>query len=97
MANSIAFTSEALLLLWLLNRKFPGLLTMGSTLWRTLLVSLLAGGGVYLVLHLPLVAGLSTIWSAVAAAGLMGLAFLVVIPFIIPEIKLLFRLGEGQA
>jgi putative peptidoglycan lipid II flippase len=96
LANTIAFTTEALLLLWLLNRKYPGLLATGSTLWRTLLVSFLGGALVYFVLRLPAIMELSSLWQATTAIIVMGVAFAGIIPFILPEIRMLFRLGENQ-
>ncbi len=34
LANTIAFTIQALVMIWLLNRKFPGIAQVRSTLWR---------------------------------------------------------------
>lgn len=95
-ANTIAFTSEALLLLWLLNRKYPGLLSLGSTLVRTLLVSAVAGVVLYLVIHLPPLTALGTLPYAVVTAGAMLVALAAALPFLWPEIRLLLKLGEEQ-
>ena len=85
LANTIAFTGQALLLLFLLSRRFPGLLQVGSTLLRVLLISALAGLVVFGLLQLSL--------PALPLAGLALLAgAAIVIPFIWPEIKLLIKL-----
>ncbi len=85
LANSLAFTSEALLLWYLLKRGYPGQLGVGRTLGRALLGAL-AGAIVALgIMQLPLPA----LPLAVGAAGLGGLAAL---PFIWSEIKLLLKL-----
>lgn len=94
-ANTIAFTTEALLLLWLLNRRYPGLLAVGNTLRRTLLVSLLAGAGLYLVLQLPMLTGLNTLGYALATAAAMLMALAATVPFLWPEIRVLLKLGEN--
>ena len=85
LANTISFTGEALLLLFLLNRRTPGLLRVGSTLVRVILVAV--GGGLlaYGLMQLPI----SSLMSVLVGLGLSGLA---VMPFIWPEIKLLVRL-----
>jgi putative peptidoglycan lipid II flippase len=87
LANSLAFTGEALLLLYLLNRKFSGLLQLRSTLIRVALASLAAALLVYLILSLPL-----PIPSLILAFGALVLGGLAVLPFIWPEIKLLLKL-----
>ena len=86
LADTIAFTSQALLLLWLLNRRHPGALNVGSTLLRSLGAAALGGVITYLgVTYLPFSEILST-FAALAAGGLVCL------PFILPELRLLLRL-----
>jgi putative peptidoglycan lipid II flippase len=86
LANSIAFSGEALLLLFLLNRKFPGLLKLGRTLPRVIAATLVGGIVAALLLaFLPL----PPIIAAIAALGMGALA---VLPFIWPEIKTLATL-----
>lgn len=85
LANSLAFTLEALLLWYLLRRCFPGQLGVGSTLGRALLSALVGGLLALGVMQLPFPA----LPLAVGAAGLGGLAAL---PFIWPEIKLLVNM-----
>jgi putative peptidoglycan lipid II flippase len=93
LANSIAFTTEALLLLYILNRRFPGILAVRKTLTRALLVSAAAGGILYFVLNLPPIANLSLIPSVAVYAGGMLAALLGVTPFVWSEVKLLVKIG----
>jgi len=87
LANGLAFSGEALLLWYLLNRRFAGVADVGSTLVRVVPVALLAGLVAYGILQLSLpVSGL--ILGAVA----LGVGGLVVIPFILPELRLLIRM-----
>ena len=100
LANSLAFTGEALLLLFLLNRRLrrppapdrinatytpSSLLRVGNTLMRVILACLLGWLVAALVEQLPLPALVSGL-SALAAGGL------VVLPFIWPELKILIKL-----
>ncbi len=85
LANTAAFTTEALLLLFILNRRFPGVLSVGKTLLRVVIASLIGVGVSLAVLQLPLPA-LPLALASMAAGGL------VVLPFIWPEIKLLIKL-----
>ena len=90
LANTIAFSSEALLLVWLLNRLYPGLLEVGSTLKRVLLATAGSAAGLYLafrILPLP---------DVVIALGGMVLGFGLVVPFILPEMRTLLKLGATQ-
>ena len=91
LADTLAFTSQALLLLALLNRRYPGLLDLRGPLGRTLLrVGLASLGGAllaWLVMQLPY----SQLILALAGMAIGGLA---VLPFIWPELRLLLRLGE---
>jgi putative peptidoglycan lipid II flippase len=85
LANALAFTSEALLLLWLLSRRYSGLFEVKNTLLR----AVPSGGGaavlVYFLMKLPLPILPLTIVS-------LALGGLVVLPFIWPEVKLLIKL-----
>jgi putative peptidoglycan lipid II flippase len=85
LANTLAFTGEALLLLFLLNRKVPGMLRIGRTLLRTALACLAGGLAAFAIMQLS---PSSLIWPimALAAGGLLAA------PFIWPELKLLIRL-----
>jgi putative peptidoglycan lipid II flippase len=85
LANTIAFTIEASLLLFLLNRRFPGILKVRSTAIRVIIGAICGGLVVFLALLLPLPA-LPLALLALIAGGV------VILPFIIPEIKLLVKL-----
>ena len=76
-----------------MNRQMPGLLQVGRTLLRVLLVAAGAGLGVYLVLGLLPLASMSVLLSTLAAAGVLAVGALAVLPFILPEIRALLRLG----
>jgi putative peptidoglycan lipid II flippase len=85
LANSLAFTFQALLLWYLLNRRFPGVVQVGSTLFRALLGSTAVGLAVYLLMQLPLP-------GLLVALGSLVIGGLVALPFAWPEIKLLIKL-----
>jgi putative peptidoglycan lipid II flippase len=87
LANALAFSGEALALLYLLQRRYPGVLAVGRTLLRTLLASGLGAGLTFLILQLSL--PVPNLFSAAGALIVGGLAAL---PFIWPEIKLLIKL-----
>jgi putative peptidoglycan lipid II flippase len=93
LANSVAFTTEALLLLWLLNRRLPGLTQVGGTLVRAALVG--AGSGVfaYLLLGVLPLGTLSLVVSTLASLAVLALGGLIALPFIWPEVRLLVKLG----
>lgn len=86
MADTLAFTCQALLLLYLINRRYPGLIKVGSTLLRVGLATCGAGLLAYLVLqhYIP------GFYGAIIALFVSGI---VVLPFLLPEIKLLVKLG----
>ncbi len=87
LANSIAFTGQLILMLWILNRKFPGFADARSTLMRVLPASL--GGGLVVTLLYTLVPfeTLGIFTSAIIALGILSLGGLLILPFIWPEIK----------
>ena len=85
LANTLAFTGEALLLLYLLNRKVPGLLLVGGTLLRGILAGVLGG--------LVVFGGMAVMGESLITAILsLILGVAVALPFVLPEIKLLVRL-----
>ena len=94
LANSIAFTTEAILLLWLLNRRFPGILRIRDTFIRVALASLITGTALFFFLQLDTFSTLSNALTAVVTAGGMLVGLAVITPFILPEIRLLLSLGK---
>jgi len=85
LANTIAFTVEALLLLYLLNRRGVRFQHASRTLIRAVIGTACGVAAVLLLLQLPL--------SSIVMAFLsLGIGCLVVAPFIWPEVKLLIKL-----
>ncbi len=86
LAAALTFTTQAVVLLLLLNRRFPGLLRLGGTAIRALLAATIAGGlTVLLQAALPLPSVPSAMIALVVGAA-------VAIPFVIREIRLLFAM-----
>lgn len=88
LADSLAFTSQAVILILLLNRRMPQPVRVGGTLVRAVLGAA-AGGLVVLLVNSGLAGRVPLIILGVAALGLGGL---VALPFIWKEIRLLIRL-----
>ena len=86
LAAATTFTVQALVLHFLLDRKFPGLLAMGGTLPRALLAALCGGGLALALLRFLPFSGLIN-----ALAALLG-GFVIALPFIWKEARLLLRL-----
>ncbi len=86
LADTFSFTGQALLLLLLLNRIYPGILQVGNTLGRAVLGALVGGGLAYLMLRLLPLPLLPLSLGALAAGGLAAL------PFIWTEVKSLVKL-----
>jgi putative peptidoglycan lipid II flippase len=91
LADTVTFTLQAVILLWVLQRRFQGVLAVGRSLLRAGLATILAGGLAYaLYAWLPV----GVFW-----AGLAGCAggWLLSLPLVWPEVRLLIRLGEKPA
>jgi putative peptidoglycan lipid II flippase len=87
LANGLAFTGEAALLWYLLNRRFSGVVAVRNTLVRAIPVAITAGLLVYGLMRLSL--PISGVILAVLALGVGGL---LVLPFILPELRLLVKM-----
>ncbi|MBI4732702.1 MAG: hypothetical protein HY781_11390 [Chloroflexi bacterium] len=86
LAAAVAFTIQAIVLLALLNRKFPGLLDMRGTLPRAVLAAVFGGLAAWAGMRfLPLS-------SLVAALVALAAGLIVALPFIWKEVRLLLRL-----
>jgi len=86
LAAALTFSTQAFILLTILNRRFPGLLKIGSTLPR----AIIAGGAAGVVTFILMaVVPLSTVPATLIALVFGGL---VALPFIWSEIKLLLKL-----
>jgi putative peptidoglycan lipid II flippase len=83
-ASSIVFTGESLVLWFLLSRRYTGLLTTGRMLYRVALGTAISS----------LVASIliSQSSSFLVGAGTLIVGGILVIPFILPEIRLLLKL-----
>ncbi len=87
LANSLAFSGEAALLWYLLNRRYSGVVSARATLLRAIPVALACGLLVIGLLRLPLPG--PDILIGVLALGAGGL---LAVPFILPELKLLVKM-----
>jgi len=85
LANTLSFTLEATFLLILLNRRYAGIFRVQNTVTRVLFVSILAALLTTLLLMLPL----PPLSLAIICLAVVGLG---IIPFILPELKLLIKL-----
>jgi putative peptidoglycan lipid II flippase len=86
LAAALTFTTQAIVLLSILNRKFPGLLKMEGTLFRSVVAAISGGVIAYAGMHFsPFSAPLT---------ALVSLAFgtLAALPLIWKEIRLLLHL-----
>jgi putative peptidoglycan lipid II flippase len=92
LANTIAFTVQAIVMIWLLDQKFPEIAQVRSTFWRVLLVAITGGGLVHLAISLLPLASLSFVVSILVTGVVVGAAILMTVPFIRSEIKLLLKM-----
>ncbi|MBI9043265.1 MAG: murein biosynthesis integral membrane protein MurJ [Anaerolineaceae bacterium] len=90
LANSIAFTTEALLLLFLLRKIFPEILRIDKTILRIIFSTSISAVGLFLLIRF------SPIHPLITSLVGMCLGFALVIPFILPEIKALISLGSRE-
>jgi putative peptidoglycan lipid II flippase len=86
LAAALTFTTQAVILLTLLNRKFPGLLKVKDTAVRAVAAALAAGGVAMLVLRLAPAGGYVMTLAAVLAGALVA------IPLLRRELRLLLQL-----
>jgi putative peptidoglycan lipid II flippase len=92
LANTLAFTGEALVLLWLVGRKFPAWWDISKPLVRICLVSVGSGIILYFVLRIIPLETFSTPISALVGTVVIGIVGLLVLPFIWPEVKMLGKI-----
>ncbi|MCJ7434759.1 MAG: murein biosynthesis integral membrane protein MurJ [Anaerolineales bacterium] len=86
LSAALTFTTQAIVLLVILNRRFPGLLQMGDTAMRALLAAATAGLVSWTVLTFLPFSAILRPFASLLAGGLICL------PFIWREIRLLFNL-----
>ncbi len=87
LANGLAYTGEAILLWYMLNRRFSGVVAVRSTLVRAIPVAIVSGLVVFGLLQLTL--PVSEVLLGIFALGVGGL---LVLPLILPELKLLVKM-----
>lgn len=92
LANTLAFTAEALVLLWLIGRKYPGWFKIDKPIFRITLASIVSGLLAYLLLSFLPWETLSSTQGALIGGAALGICGLVVLPFIWPEVKLLGKI-----
>lgn len=92
LANSAAFTAEALALFWLLNRKVPGLLKLDGALVRIVIGTGLGAGAVYGTLALLPLESWPDLYQVAAGLGALAIGGLVALPFLWRELKQVIRL-----
>lgn len=90
-AATLSFTLEALLLLWLLRRDYRGLLAVRGTLLRVL------GATAAVCLGLWALMQYAPFPVLYLALGGMVLGLVIMIPFILPELRLFAALGRKMA
>lgn len=76
LSNSLAFSLDAALLLFLLARSFPSVTRQGRTWLRIGLGSLLAAGAAQIIMSVSPASPLITAFAALGLGGLIALAFL---------------------
>lgn len=86
LSAALTFTTQALVLLTILNRRFPGLLQIGNTALRAFASALVAGMAAWAVLKFLPFSAIPTTLIALMIGGLVSL------PFIWREVRLLFNL-----
>jgi putative peptidoglycan lipid II flippase len=86
LAAALTFTTQAIILLIILNRRFPGLLQVGTTLPRALIAALIASIVTLAVIEFLPLSTLPATLVALIAGGLVA------IPIIWKEARLLFNL-----
>lgn len=86
LSAALTFTTQAVVLLFILNRRFPGILQIGNTIPRAILAALIAGGLVLIIMKFQPLSLVPTTLLALVAGGSVTL------PFIWSEIKLLLSL-----
>ncbi len=87
LANSLAYTGEATLLWYLLNKRYTGVVSVRPTLVRAVPVAVVCGLLVFGLLQLPL-----PVPDLLLGVVALGAGALFAIPFILPEIKLLVKM-----
>jgi putative peptidoglycan lipid II flippase len=86
LSAALTFTTQAIVLLVILNRRFPGLLHVGSTAWRAAASAFIAGLTTAAILTFLPSSTVLTCFAALLAGGLMAL------PWVWQEVRVLLSL-----
>ncbi|RME05451.1 MAG: murein biosynthesis integral membrane protein MurJ [Anaerolineae bacterium] len=92
LANILAFSGEAALLLYLTGRDYPFWQGLQKPLLRLSAVALGGGGVTFVLARLVRALSLPSLWHILASTAALGLSALLVLPFIWPEVKILGRI-----
>jgi putative peptidoglycan lipid II flippase len=87
LADAIAFTIEALLLLWLFTHRQQVHMKISGALLRSLIAALLGGGAAYLLVNLDMPGP-----QFLAALLAMAVGVIIALPVVFKELRLLVRL-----
>jgi putative peptidoglycan lipid II flippase len=86
LANTLSFTVEATLLIWLLNRRLPGHYHFGTQALRAIGSALIGAGIAYLIIHFSPISPLVTTLLAICIGGIAAL------PLVWKEMRILIKL-----
>jgi len=92
LANVTAFTLEALLLLYLLNRKLPGVVNVWDSLPRIAIAAIVGSFVVFAILNWAPFHPAGRLMNAVWGIAVLGVGGIVSFPFIWKEAKMLVKL-----
>jgi len=92
LANVTAFTLEAIILLYLLNRKLPGVIRVWDILPRVIFAAVLCALIVYVILNWVPFYPDRSLFAAGYGLVVLALGGLVMLPFVWKELKLMVRL-----
>jgi putative peptidoglycan lipid II flippase len=91
LANSLAYTGEALLLFFLLYRRMPFHLRLKKTLLRAGAACVI-GGGLSILLQTQISTSPSILVNLVISVGILTLSSGIILPILLPELKDLFNI-----
>ncbi|MEE8357116.1 MAG: lipid II flippase MurJ, partial [Anaerolineales bacterium] len=91
LANSLAYTGEALLLFFLLYRRMPFHPRLKKTLLRAGAACVI-GGGLSILLQTQISTSPSILVNLVISVGILTLSGVIVLPILLPELKDLFNI-----
>ena len=93
-ANVVSFTVEAIILFLVLNKKFSEILKIKKTVIRIAIGTALSSSVMIIGMNLISFENLTGIMSAGITLGLMAVGLAASLPFILPEIKSIIKIGN---